>query len=278
MLDDREGLQEPETEVEAAEHAAAESDPEVATEALPAKPVRRSMFSDPVVRALAFVAGALVALFLATVVGVLASGLLAPSGPRTLTEKELASARSAVSAGSTDTAVWGQYVASLVDAGQYGRARSALGEARESLNDSSSAEFSLAEARILLGEDKNEAGIEAAKRTMSQLQKVYDAAVAKGGLEGSRAEIRGLHDNYYSAVLLVAVGNERLGNWDEAIEHYDIYIAKFRGAADILVDRGNAKAESGDTEGAEKDYREALRFGPDNAEALEALDRIGAGE
>lgn len=278
MPDDREEPQQPGAEVEPVEYAEVEAEAQEAAQPVAAAPVRRSMFSDPMVRVLAFLSGALVILFLAAVIGVLASGMLAPTGPRTLTEKELASARAAVSAGTTDTAMWGRYVATLVDAGQYRRARSVLSEARQGLEDSATAEFTLAEARILMGEEKPEAAIEAATRAMDQIQVAFDEVVAQGGLTGSRAAITGLHSNYYAAVLLVAEAHAGLGNWDEAIEYYTIYIEKYRGAADILIDRGNAKIEAGDTDGAEDDFREALRFTPDNPEALEALDRIGAGE
>jgi len=250
----------------------------VSADATVAPRTRRSMFADPVVRALAIVSAALVVLFLAGVVGLLSTGLLAPQGPRTLTEKELATARAAVSAGTTDTAMWGQYVAALVSAGQESRARSVLAEAREKLDDSTTGEFHLAEARIFMSEEDYEAAIKSAQSAMEQIQAKYDEGVAKGGLAGDRQKVAGLHDNYYISALIIAKASEGLGDWDAAIAHYDIYIAKFRGAADILVDRGNAKLEAGDAKGAKKDFEEALRFFPDSIEAREALDTIGATE
>ena len=289
MPDDRDQSQKPIPDADHFEHEGEElvpqahetgddADVETQTEAPVVRRPRRSMFDDPVVRALAITSGLIMILFLATVVGVLTSGLLAPTGPRTLAEKELATARNAVSAGTAEPRLWGKYVATLVDAGQFGRARSVLSEARKNLDDEGTGEFDLAEARIQLGEEKYEAAIEAGQRAMEQVSAAYDEVVSKGGLSGSRAQIRGLHENYYFATLLVAEANEELGNWDEAIANYDIYIGKFRGAADILIDRGNAKFETGDKAGAEKDFRDALRFVPDSREARAALEKIGAGE
>ena len=250
----------------------------VPADAPPARRVRPSMFADPLVRVLAVVSFAIVVLSLAGVIGILSSGVLTPKGPRTLAEKELYEARTAVSVGTSDTAMWGQYVATLVSAGQQSRARSVLAGARQNLDDSGTGEFSIAEARIHKSEDNYEATIKAALQAMEQVQAKYDEAVAKGGLDGSRAEIRGLHENYYIAALIIAEASEATGDWETAISNYDIYIGKTRGAADILVDRGNAKLEIGDTKGAKKDFEEALRFVPDSREALEALDRIGAAE
>lgn len=252
--------------------------PQEAEPLTPPPPARQSMFADPVVRRLAFAAAVVVMLFLATVIGVLSSGMLAPTGPRTLTEQQLAVTRAAVSQGSENAADWGAYISALIDAGQLSRARSVISEARASVDDSSTAEFALAEARLLSAEGNYEAVIEAGERAMEQIQTAWDEAVAAGGREAQVAQLDGLHDNYYVAALIKADAFESLGDWESAIAQYDIYIARHRGAADILIDRGNAKVEAGDPEGAEADFRGALRFMPDDAEAQEALDRIGASE
>ena len=64
---------------------------------------------------------------------------------------------------------------------------------------------------------------------------------------------------------------------EESIEVLDLYLTDLPTAADVLVLRGDAKAESGDTEGAAADYRRALEFVPDLAEAQEGLAAIGEG-
>jgi Flp pilus assembly protein TadD len=57
-----------------------------------------------------------------------------------------------------------------------------------------------------------------------------------------------------------------------------VYIAKHASAADILVDRGNAKIGMGDKAGAEKDFREALRYVPYDEEAKAGLKKIGVAQ
>ncbi len=57
---------------------------------------KRRMMDDPVVKWMVFVAVGLVILFLATVVGVLVTGVTTPTGPRSLAEKEVLMAATAV--------------------------------------------------------------------------------------------------------------------------------------------------------------------------------------
>lgn len=237
---------------------------------------RKRMFDDPVVRRMAYAAVSIVVLFLVTVLSVLATGVIAPSGPRTLSEKELAITGAAVSAGTTETADWGHHISALIAAGQHSRAQSVIKQARASLNDSSSAEFDLAEARLLLARKKYEPAIQAADLTMERIETNWNEVSSGAGLVAQRAKIDGFHRNYYTALLVKAEAYEGLGEWDSAVSQYDIYIERFRGAADILIDRGNAKEQAGDKAGAEADYREAQRFMPESPEAQEALERIGA--
>ena len=56
----------------------------------------------------------------------------------------------------------------------------------------------------------------------------------------------------------------------------DAYIAENPQAADILVDRGEAKIELKDNAGAEADFRAALKFVPDDKRAIAGLAKIGA--
>lgn len=237
---------------------------------------RPGMMQDPVVRRMAFAAAALVVLFLATIVGVLVSGVTTPSGPRTLAERDAAVSGAAVLQGSTDVSVWGDYIAALIASGQTGRARDVIAQGRESVDDSMTAEFSLAEARLHVAQKDYDAAIEVAETGKKQIQDEHDAAVAGGGEKAQRARIEGLHENYYLLCILEADAYVELGEWASAIEQYDIYIARNAGAADILVDRGNAKIEIKDIEGAEADFRKALSFIPDDAGALAGLEKIGA--
>lgn len=237
---------------------------------------RGGMLQDPMVRAMALASVGLVILFLVTVLGALMTGVAAPTGPRTLEEKQVAVSRAAVSQGTTDTAVWGQYLSALIANGDYGVARRVISDGRASISESATAEFTLAEARLLSAQGDYEAAIDAADEAMAIIDADYQARLNGAGFVAQRAKIDGQHPNYFVAVLIKAYAHRELEQWDEAIEQFDVYIGRNRGASDILVDRGTAKAAAGDVKGAEADFREALKFMPDNTEAQDGLDKIGA--
>lgn len=247
-------------------------------EPAPQKPVakRGSIFRDPVVRTMAFISAGIAALILVTVVSVLITGVAAPSGPRTLAEQQVAVAGAAVKEGSQDPADWGRYLSALIASGDYGLARDVIKQGRASINDTATADFSLAEARLLSAEKNYKGAIAAADKAMAQMKSYNDAQRKTGGLKAKTAVINGLPDNYYDAVLVKGYAYRDLKQWKDAIAQFDIYIGHTAGASDILVDRGNAKAAAGDTAGAEADFRTALKFVPDDAEALAGLKKIGA--
>ncbi len=238
-------------------------------------PSRPSIMRDPVVRRMAYVAFGLVGVFLLLVVSALITGVVTPSGPRTLSEREVAVSAAAVEEGSTDTAVWGEYIAALISDGQYGRARSVIAQGRKSLDDSATAEFSLAETRLYYAQKQYKKAITSAEKTKTQIQKAYDALIAQGGVVEKTAMLVGRPANYDDATLLEAQAYRALKDWKNALAFYDEYIKDNAGASDVLVDRGNVKIDMGDTTGAEKDFREALRFVPDDPEALAGLKKIG---
>ncbi len=240
-----------------------------------APPTRPSMFRDPVVRTMTWIAVGLVVAFLVTVLSALVTGVIGASGPRTLAEKELAVSGEAVRSGSTDPADWNAYIAALIENRQYARAKSAIEQGRASVNDSQTADFALSEARLYRAQKKYPEAIEAADATMKQIKSTFDAAVAAGGPNAKTVEVLGLDENYFDAVLIKGYSYLELGETEKAIEQFDIYIKENAGAADILVDRAKAKIEIGDTAGAEADFRTALKFIPDNAEALDGLAEIG---
>jgi len=241
----------------------------------PAASPSRSMFRDPIVVRMMYVAVGIVLIFLVTVLGVLASGITKQSGPRTLAEQEAVISGEEVRQGSTNPAVWGQYIAALIASGQEGRAKNMIAKGRESIDDSATAEFTLAEVRLMAANEDFEGVVKAADDGMKQIQEAHDAALAKGGLAAQTANLEGLHMNYYILALLKADAYRELGDWAKAIEQFDLYIDRNPGAADILIDRGNAKIEVGDTDGAEADFRKALEFTPENPEALAGLEKIG---
>jgi len=248
---------------------------EPATQAAPKKRARARWSDDPVVRGMMFATLGLVLLFLTAVLGVLVTGVADRGAPATLAEKEIAVGEEAVRKGSTDTAVWMDYISALILNEQYARAEQTIEDGRAVLAKTAAPDLLLAEARLLSAQESYTPAIAKADEAMKQMKAALDKRVAAGGQEEKTATIEGLPDNYYSAVLVKALAFENLKQWDKVVEQYDIYLKEMPTAADILVDRAQAKAELGDTAGAEKDYRGALKFIPDNEEANAGLAEIG---
>jgi tetratricopeptide (TPR) repeat protein len=224
---------------------------------------------------MAYAAFALVVLFLVLTLSALITGVVTPTGPRTLAEKEIATSETLVLSGHASAVQWGQYIAALTANGDYGRARNALAQARASVDDSNTAEFVVAEARLNLAQKKYQVAADAAVAGRKKIKDAYDARIAAGGDIAKKAKQNGINDNYYLLALLAADGYRGLGQWQKAIEQFDAYLAKYPTASDILVDRASVKVEAGDKAGAEKDYRQALKFVPDDPEALAGLKKIG---
>ena len=252
-------------------------DPQPNAAPSPRMPKSRSMFDDPVVRKMGYGAFGLVVLFLIAVLSVVFSGVIGGStGPRTLAEKEVAVAGAAVANGSADAELWGSYIASLIANGDYGRARRAINDGRKSVDDSRTAEFALAEVRLLRAQDKLDDALKTADKALKQMEAAHKKALAGAGTIAMTARANGLPENYYNVILIKAYIYRDQKKWDQAVEQFSLYLKKNAGAADVLVDRGNANIAAGDKAAAEKDFRAALKFIPDSEEAIAGLDKIGA--
>lgn len=242
----------------------------------PITPRKRSMFDDPTVRTMGFIAFGLVILFLVTTLSAVLTGVVSRTGPRSLAEKQVAITSAAISQGSNDPSVRGDYIAALIANNQFARAQREIDSARKSIDDSATADFTLAEARLLSARGKYLEAITTGERGLKQIMKAYDAKLASSAAIASKAKNDGVPENYYDLVLVIAYANVELQKWDGAIKAFDMYIAKYPTASDVLIDRGNAKIGAGDKQGAEKDFRAALKYIPDDKEALDGLSKIGA--
>lgn len=242
-------------------------------------PSHGGMLRDPVVRRMAYAAMGIVILFLAMVVGALATGVVKPTAPRTIDERELIVAAAMTRIGGTSGSEWGPYVSALVAAGDYTGARVALDAARASAETTKTApELELAEARLEFAQERYAQAAKAAQRAMLGFEERQAARLAAGGDTATRAAEIGLEADYYAATLVRAYSFVELAQFEDAVDMFDVYIDRFPTAADILVDRGNAKAEMQDNVGAERDFREALRFVPGDETAIAGLERIGAAQ
>ena len=217
---------------------------------------------DRLVRVMVYVATGLVILFLATVVGVLITGVASPTGPRSVAERELVIAASRAEGTIGDAQA--PYINALIASGNLPAARVTLAQARASVSASTPvSDLDLAEARL-----------ESAGEDFDKAVTFADRAI-KGYVAEAKSDKTGLPDDYYNALLVKAYALLKLGRTSDAVAEFDIYLAKNKTASDIFVDRGYAKIQLKDKAGAEKDFREALKYVPYDEEAKAGLKRIG---
>lgn len=253
--------------------------PEGSREKIESPPSKRvpGLLADPVVRLMAYVSLGLVVLVLATALGVIVTGVASPTGPRSSAERDLMTA-AATAQGATGKALV-PYVNALVAAGNLSAARVTLAQARGSVSPTESvASLDLAEARLASVENDYAKAVTLADKAMRGFMAERPARIAKANKTDAAALNPGYGADYYDSALVKAFALAKLSRWKDSVAAFDIYIRQSPTASDILIDRGNAKAELKDKTGAEKDFREALRFVPYDEEAKAGLKKIGVAQ
>lgn len=233
------------------------------------QPEKTPLLADPVVRVMLYVMLALVILALATVVGVMATGIAAPTGPRSVAERDLAVASARLSSGNSSGQSMAPYVEALIGTGDLGAARLAMAQARASIQGTESVtDLDLAEARLFTASGKYEDALRLAEKAMKGYTRERDTR--------AKTTKKSVYEqNYYAAALVKAYALVELGRWKDAVASFDIYLKIHPTASDILIDRGKAKIQLKDKAGAEKDFRTALKYVPYDPEAKAQLKRIG---
>jgi tetratricopeptide (TPR) repeat protein len=232
--------------------------------------------SDPVVRWLLIGISAVVILWLAGIFSALVFGMLTPSkSPRTATERNIALLSEQVQSGQADTIAWARYIDALVTAGQYSKARDVASTALTQAKSDKS--YILAEQARLEFVTKDYSGaVGTADKAIAAADAEYQA---KQTANTARHIAQGATrpDSWGLAVLTKAQSQSASGDKAGAIKTLDVYLAQTPTDSDILTQRGDLKAATGDVAGATKDYRQALKFIPDYKPALAGLSKIGAG-
>ena len=243
----------------------------------PKKKARRvPMFKDPLVRGMAWAAAALVILYLITIVSALVMGVLGTTAPRTIVERDSRVYEAAVRENPGDLIAWRRYISSLINTNQMTAAQEAIDRGLEAVKDEQSETVATAQVELYLATDRFEEGIKLADEIRVRLKAYYDKAKeTPDSPESKGAEI---DENYWNLLLMKAEAFVELNDTPAAIEALDEYLTEKPAAADVLIRRGSLKADQGDKEGAEKDFRAALLFLPNDAAALEGLKKIGVEE
>ncbi|MEN6430554.1 MAG: tetratricopeptide repeat protein [Coriobacteriales bacterium] len=224
-------------------------------------------------RALVLAMMVLIVVILAAVATVIIYGMKVQKAPRTVGERTLATAEAAVRDAPDKAQSWLSLAYAYVEIGRYSAASDAIAKGRkvEDLPD-----FYIVDAYRAEKAGNVEEAIqlyEVAKKKAIEYRKAQDAKAAEAG-----ARLTGANEQLVSA----ALGKARLlvaqRDYKSAVVEYDIALEQDPMMADVLVERGAAKAKMGDLAGARADYEEALRYVPGMPEALDGLARLEAGD
>jgi tetratricopeptide (TPR) repeat protein len=229
---------------------------------------KRSMFQDPVVRVMAWAAALIVLLCLAGVVSMLYFGMLDRNPiPRTMVERNVLVAEQAYSAGPVTAQEVLDYVTALSAAGRYETAQEVIDRTNSKV-DQPGGEIIFAQAGLMLA--RKDMGAYSRYRGADAIRAGYDAKIKKGALAATAR----ISSFYAGADLIKATACERMGDSKRALELYDAYLKAVPTDVSALVNRANLRIAAGDAAGAKADFSAALRYVPDNQEALDGLKRI----
>jgi len=242
----------------------------------PAQSVRPKR--DPLVATLWLIIFAIIIITLSTVAYGLLTNLFGTGAPRTMAQYKIMSAEAKIEAGSKVREDWVSYITALIDDGQYRQAQAAIDRGKKIVEKQDiSADMIFMQASLDFAQGDVDSALKLANQAQKQIKTVHEKDLAKQKKTGNPTEASvGLHDNYYEMLLLKAEVFEKKQDWKKALAAYDEYLKAKPTAASIAVLRGVVKEKLGDKKGAEKDYRNALMFIPDDAAALAGLKRIGA--
>lgn len=235
---------------------------------------RRRAIGDPFVRRALYVTGALVTLFLVTVVSALVMGLHDPEAPRTSAERTLRSSELTAMQNPEDPEAWGAYLQALVASGQLTQAQNLIDQLAGVVDETGNEEVAFYQAAIHMESGRYEEAIKASEEIRARLRAYHEKQKQTPDTPESRGEP--VHDNFWRSLIVTAEANVNLGNIEEAIKALDEYLEEKETAADALIRRGYLKEQLGDIEGAETDFRAALVYMPGDPGVMEHLQRIGA--
>jgi len=235
---------------------------------------KKSIWADPVVRALAVVASGLVILYLATIVGAFFMGVIGSTEPKTALERDLQNFQGTAMQSPNDPVAWREYALVLIRDKQYRKAQDVIDKATKAVDQSAGQELLLAQAQLQLSQKDYDEAIKTSDEVRKKLKAYYDKMVKKTG--SPEALGREINENYWAALFVKAQAQRELKQNDAALKSLDEYLKQKPTAADVLVQRGELRAEAGNKEGAEADFKQALIFLPQDKAALEGLKKIGA--
>jgi tetratricopeptide (TPR) repeat protein len=224
---------------------------------------------------MAYVAFAMVTLYIAGVLGAIVFGLVGSSTPRTAVERQLQELESTTRGGDKSPETWARYIDTLVYAGRITEAKRAIANAKKVVDQSDGAEITLAEARMYFAQKDYKKAIATADAAAAIIDKKYQVQ-SKSTKLPNKAVSFGINPNFWEARLLRANAYEALGDDANALKDYNDFLKNDATASDVLILRAKLKLRMNDPKGAAADFKAALVYDPTNQEALDGLKKIGA--
>ena len=235
-----------------------------------------SVFRDPIVVVLGIIAAMLIVGALLTFVFAIINGVFTlDDTPRTFTSFNLASARRnlQIAEEKNMAEAWGGYIMALADNERMSEAKAQLAEAQAAdLDVTRTQALKFAEAYLLELEGRDDEAALLYQELSDDLVKAYEQELERGG-DKNWAIADGIPQNFLLAQVRLADIARRQGDLNAAVEYLSVYLEYSPMNAGIMVDRGNARLELGDKEGARKDFTEAQRFLPDDPDVLAGLEK-----
>jgi len=202
-------------------------------------------------------------------------GFLRPTTPRTATEANLTVLKAAVQKSPESGENWLNYVQALSASGQTPEAWDQLDRARKSLKGLELTYADLAEVHLLFTDKEyakaEKLAVSATARDATERKKWIQSQATRGITVNSA-------DIPFEAAIGLRVYQARSAgaqkDWKGAVEALNAGLVFDSRASDLLVLRGDAYAELGETEKARADYESAMDYIPDFQPAKAGLARL----
>jgi tetratricopeptide (TPR) repeat protein len=194
--------------------------------------------------------------------------------PQTIAEADIAQARKSVEVNQNAQSYADLIIAQAEDGN--------LVEAETLLNQANSLKLDVTRTQALLYAegylfalkgDKEKAAT-TYRAVMTALDEAYENEKNRGG-DANWALAGGKPANYYSSALALFELSAGAKDWEAAKEQLDIFIEGNPRDAEALIERGKVNLQLDNTKAATKDFKAALRYVPDDLEALKGLEEAG---
>ena len=233
--------------------------------------------ADPYIRNLLVIAALVIIGALLTMVFAVLNGVIDFNQERVANVNEFAIARATVISDMDGTAGGITYLAiALINNGQLSEANTLIQDALqiEWPDTERNQGVMFAYAALAEAQGNPNLALERYEYVMENLREDFSRMYASD-IEPNWARGFGMHPNYFESAVAMAFIYEQKGDYEKQIEMLDIAISGMPTAADLILWRGQLKLAQGDNAGAIEDFNNALRFLPNDEEALRGLEEAG---